>query len=123
VRRCDQTTLFYKSVDSGKTWRATDLRQRGLDGPVTLDARSPWNMYAAGGFDVRYNGPDSANGIFETADGGHSWRRLTQASTITALAVDPASTSTLYAGIYRGRGPYYRIVKSTDSGRTWTVTG
>ena len=123
VSRCDQTTLFYKSVDSGKTWRATDLRQVGLDGPVVLDAHRPRALYSAAGFGVYRNGPDSDKGIFETTDGGHNWTRLDPACPITALAVDPARTSTIYAGIYRGHGPYYRIIKSTDSGRTWTVIG
>lgn len=123
MSRCDQSTLFYESVDSGKTWRATDLRQVGLDGPVALDAQSPTVLYTAAGFGVYRNGPDSNRGIFETSDRGHSWRRLNPACPITTLAVDPANTSTIYAGIYRGHGPYYRILKSIDRGRTWTVAG
>ena len=123
ISRCDQSTLFYKSLDSGKTWRATDLRQVGLDGPVALDAQRPAALYAAAGFGVYRNGPDADKGIFKTTDGGRSWTRLSSACPITTLAVDPARTSTIYAGIYRGHGPYYRIVKTIDSGRTWTVTG
>ena len=99
------------------------LRAEGLDGPVVLDAQSPTTLYAAAGFGVYRNGPESDQGIFRTTDGGHSWTRLTPACPITTLAVDPARTSTIFAGIYRGHGPYYRIVKSTDSGRTWTVSG
>ncbi len=36
---------------------------------------------------------------------------------VRALAVDPASPTTLYAGTYRG------IFKSTDGGHTWSATG
>jgi photosystem II stability/assembly factor-like uncharacterized protein len=123
IGRCDQSTLFYKSVDNGMTWRATNLRQVGLDGPSVLDAQSPTTMYAAAGFGVYRECPNSEKGIFKTTDSGHNWTRLNTACPITALAVDPARTSTIYAGIYRGRGPYYRMIKSIDNGQTWTITG
>ena len=59
-------------------------------------------------------------------DGGHHWTRVNPTCPITALAVDPARTSTLYAGVYRGHGPSARrhsrrrdgnLIQSSDDER------
>ena len=59
-------------------------------------------------------------GIFKTTDAGRTWRRTSASFPVTALAVDPARPATIYAGVDQRE---HRIVKSTDSGGTWAITG
>ncbi len=84
-----------------------------------------------------YVGSDNG-GVWKTTDGGNNWTPLTDNLTdptlgnlavpISALAVDPNHTQTVYAatGIPDNAllsHPGYGILKSTDGGQTWTVVG
>jgi hypothetical protein len=83
-------------------------------------------------------------GVWKTANGGASWRPLTDFQlvrddvfgtrratvSIGSLAIDPTTTETVYAGtgdpnpatgIFIGRG--LGVFRSTDGGNNWTVTG
>jgi hypothetical protein len=46
---------------------------------------------------------------------------------VDKVAVDPARRSTIYAAGWAGRDPThaneFRLLRSTDSGHTWTVAG
>jgi hypothetical protein len=60
------------------------------------------------------------NPAFRTTDGGTHWVGIgagLRASYVQAFAIDPVSTSTVYAGTH-SEG----VFKSTDSGATWTAT-
>ena len=71
----------------------------------------------------------AAGGVWKTTDGGQTWVPITdsQASlAIGAVAIDPNNPSTIYAGTgepdfsgdsYYGQG----LLKSNDSGATWTL--
>jgi len=68
----------------------------------------------------------AAGGIWKTVDGGSTWTPKTDGmpSVFTsAVALDPANSSIVYAGtggdIYHGLGIY----KSLDGGNTWTILG
>jgi uncharacterized repeat protein (TIGR01451 family) len=56
------------------------------------------------------------NAAYESTNGGSSWMPIESftASNLTALAIDPNNSSTLYAGSDVGR-----FYKSTDAGTTW----
>lgn len=55
-------------------------------------------------------------GVFKSADGGRSWRRLPERlPEVTALAVDAASSATVYAGTTAG------LFQSRDGGATWRL--
>ena len=50
-------------------------------------------------------------------------RQLTLAGhAVESIAVDPFSPSTIYA-VTAGTGPYVEVLKSTDGGASWTLTG
>jgi photosystem II stability/assembly factor-like uncharacterized protein len=55
----------------------------------------------------------SANGIFKSADGGANWKALGNIAGVNVLALDPTSSSTIYAGAATG------IFKSADGGDSW----
>lgn len=96
----------------------------GSAGRITGLAADPANpniIYAAA----------AGGGVWKTVDGGAAWLPLTDAQSTLftgAVAVAPSNTSVIYAGTgeangsalsYYGRG----VLKSTDGGTTWTLTG
>lgn len=110
-----------------QTWTALN---RGLRDPtrvlnangIVTDPLSPGELYALTG-----------QGLFKSDDGGGHWRALrglaSDQESITALAIDPVDSRTLYAvGFYLGYpfcGGFCPLVpvnfaeKSTDGGKTW----
>ena len=78
-------------------------------GLVTALAAAPATLYAGTG----------GGGIFRSTDGGAIWAPrsfgLTHSS-VNTLAVDPITSTTLYAGTNGGDGLY----RSTDGGATWS---
>ncbi len=92
----------YKSTDGGASWNAIGpgLERLGYDvKTLVIDPKTPATIYAAG-----------SDGVYKSTDGGGTWSsRITRG---TALAVDPATPTTLYAG---GSG----LSKSTDGGANW----
>src|SRR5207245_8778072 len=60
----------------------------------------------------------SGGGVFKSTDGAGSWSRtsLTTVNVISALAIDPQTPTTLYAGAW-GDG----VLKSTDGGANWSA--
>ena len=76
---------------------------------VVADPQDPKIVYAAGG-DL---------GLFESRDGGRTWRVLTRfvPCCARAFAVDPKRSETIYSGFYGYRGA--SLSKSADGGRTW----
>lgn len=96
----------------------------GYSGRVTaiaVDPRDNNTVYIGG----------AEGGVWKTTDGGSNWKPLTDLQptlAIGSLAIDPSNPDTVYAGTgeanfnydaYNGMG----VLKSTDSGRTWTLLG
>ncbi len=107
---------IYKSLNGGNHWSALS---GGLPGhsfqALAVDPQQPTTLYA-GTFDPESGG----GGIFRTMDSGDTWTAINEglafgSDQIWALAIDPATPSTLYAGAFRG------IYKSTDSGDHWEL--
>ncbi len=114
-------TTIYKSTDAGTTWQATTV-VRGSVAPTALavDPRDPTTVYAAIGANV-----------MKTTNAGETWQPITarppDRSTpaepvtasptggVTALAVDPRRSGTVYAALTQGG-----IYKTTNGGQTWT---
>lgn len=120
---------LYKSTDGGTTWTAI---QNGLplQGPsvpglglsptlVVVDPLHPQTLYLG-----------TSYGVYKSTDGGADWALSGNgASTfIRSLAIDPLSTTTLYAvasWYYTGFGMLVpsALYKSLDGGATWNTTG
>jgi photosystem II stability/assembly factor-like uncharacterized protein len=116
----DGRTTIYKSTDAGTTWQATRV-VGGSVAPTALavDPRDPATVYAAIGAKV-----------MKTTDAGKAWQPIADGLPIThtrgtchclsqggvtALAVDPGRTGTVYAALTQGG-----IYKTTNGGQTWT---
>jgi photosystem II stability/assembly factor-like uncharacterized protein len=96
-----------KSTDGGMIWEWTGLTSVGSVLAVAVDRLNPMTVYAA----------ESGGTVFKSNDGGASWSTtgLTGVA-VGALAIDPESPSTIFAG---GFG----VLKSIDAGMTWNPAG
>jgi photosystem II stability/assembly factor-like uncharacterized protein len=98
---------FFKSVDGGRRWHeSSELKNEALHSLTQADADP--NVLIAGTF----------NGIFRSDNSGDTWTQLPTLSTpglvhVESLAIDPRTTSTIYAGTW------YLPYKSTDGGQSW----
>ncbi len=128
---CDMTGS-YLTTDAGTTWRMFNLRDRTT--LFVFDPSQRNTMYAYGlGLMRSTDGGLSWQMIFpEPADvrgialvGDHADETVLRVSgldeTITALAIDPADSKTLYIAVRSKQQSVLRI--STDWGRTWTAAG
>ena len=80
-----------------------------------VDPVSPTTIYA---LTIGQTGAITPSfGLFKSTDSGGSWRAVSNAGAVLSLAVDPKNSSILYAGTLHG------IIKSLDSGTTWSDAG
>jgi photosystem II stability/assembly factor-like uncharacterized protein len=100
-----------RSLDGGASWEPV----AGAPGTSTVAgpaADSAGSLILAGG----------DGGVFRSTSRGDSWEYSSDgfvAYLVSALAVDPANSSTLWAGVYaNARRP--ALIHSTDSGQSWS---
>jgi photosystem II stability/assembly factor-like uncharacterized protein len=88
---------------------------------LVVDPHAPATIYAGTGGGTQKFNSSGGGGVFKTTNGGASWagagNGLT-ADAVLSLAIDPVTTSTVYAGT-RNHG----VFKSTDGGTSWTAAG
>ena len=112
----------YSSADGGATWQSmiNGLPTNGVTS-LAADPRRSGTVYASMEISHTYKTKAGdvekpTGAIYRTTDGGQ-----------TRVAVDPARPSTLYATGWAGRDPThpntFRLLRSTDGGRSWTVAG
>jgi len=119
----------YKSVDGGRSWTNTGLRDSQHIGMIAVDPRDPDTVYVAAQGPLWNAGGD--RGLYKTTNGGATWSRILNISDDTGINevhMDPRDPDTLYASAYQRRrrvwtlidgGPESAIYKSTDAGATW----
>lgn len=123
---------IYKSNDGGKTWANVGLKDSRHIGRILIDPNNPDRvLVAAMGNAFK---PNSERGIFQTTDGGKTWKHVLFVDENTGavdLASDPEHPSTIYAALWQMRmhpwldyflpqsGPGSGIYKSTDGGSHW----
>ncbi len=122
----------YKSTDGGKTWRNVGLRETTQIGKILIDPRNP-DLVLAAALGRPY-GPNPDRGVFRSADGGKTWRKVLYENENTGaidLCADPVDPDIVYASLWNARRPPWSvygpdegqgsgIYKSTDEGLTWT---
>jgi photosystem II stability/assembly factor-like uncharacterized protein len=120
----------YKSTDGGKTWANMGLKDTRSIGRVVIDPTDENIVYVAA--QGHLWGPNAERGVFKTADGGRSWKKVLfvdENTGATDLVIDPVNPQVLYAATYQrqrtawgfnGGGPGSGIYKTIDGGATWT---
>jgi photosystem II stability/assembly factor-like uncharacterized protein len=108
-------TGVFKSVDGGKTWASTGLRDSHHVGKILVDARTPDTVFVAALGPLYTDGGE--RGLYRTTDGGKSWTKVlggpgrTGAIDVVADPKEPASSTprsgnaTASRGTFSSRGP------------------
>jgi len=117
---------IHKTTNAGATW-STD-GYTGIIASLIIDPRHPTISYAAAeGFQYWGDYPGS---LGKTVNGGVSWQKASPEAvdSVIAVAVDPGASSTVYiaTGHYlwgEGHGTTPDVLRSDDSGVTWTSAG
>ncbi len=120
----------YKSTDGGKSWTAMGLADSRQIGALIVDPKNPdVVLVAALGHAF---GPNSERGVFRSADGGRSWRKVLYKDENTGavdVTFDPHDSRIVYAALWQVRrqpwnfssgGPGSGLYRSTDGGLTWS---
>ena len=125
----------FKSTDGGASWSATGLT--GVGGGIlalAIDPLTPTTLYAGTDaitfLDVDGSLWYTSGDVSKSTDGGATWGAVGLASealqvSVSDLAIDPLTPTTLYAGTNYGPNAAYScgVFKSTDGGASWNVTG
>ena len=121
----------FATTDSGASWQPM---MNGLPAndvtSLAVDPRRAGTIYASVVTDrnqVKPNPVAVHGAIFKTTDGGQTWSEVFSGFGVEKVAVDPKRPSTIYAVGWAffdpAHGSKVRVLRSTDSGRTWTVAG
>lgn len=103
----------YKSTDGGTTFSLlAGMATRNVHSLI-VDRNAAQTLYAG-------TDPSTDPGVWKTADGGSTWAQINSGlpggAGVFVLALDPNSSSTLYAGV--GSSPY-SLWKTVNTGQSW----
>ncbi len=120
---------IYRSLDGGKNWKNTGLRDSRAIGKVIINPTNPDIVFVAAlGHPF---GPNTERGIFRTTDGGKTWEKVLYKDENTGgidVAFDPHNPNILFAALWQARrtswgmadgGPGSGLYRSNDGGATW----
>lgn len=98
---------FFRSTDGGLTWKESkELKNESIHA-MTQSTAEP-NVLLAG----------TIGGVWISKNSGEDWEKISSTSmpvNIDALATDPRTPSTMYAGTW------WRAYKTTDAGKNWRL--
>lgn len=120
----------YKSSDAGKTWTHVGFRESHGISKIRIHPTNPEIVFVASF--GKYSAPSEERGVFKSADGGKSWKRVLfrddKAGAID-ISIDQKNPNVLYASLWEAYrkeyqmssgGPSSGLFKSSDGGETWT---
>lgn len=120
----------YKTLDGGKTWRNLGLRDTHHISRIVVNPLNTQTAYVCA---LGHNtGPNEERGVFMTADGGESWKKVLYIDADHGCAdmdIDQHNPNILYATMWKFlRRPWMftsgsektGVFRSLDGGRTWT---
>jgi photosystem II stability/assembly factor-like uncharacterized protein len=120
---------IYKSTDAGRTWKNMGLQKTRHISDVIIHPRNPDLIYVAAQGTV--HGPNADRGIYKSADGGESWKKIlfvNDSTGFSGLSMDATNPRILYAASWQHQrlpwsvnsgGKGSSIWKSVDGGETW----
>ena len=119
----------YKSTDGGKTWKHLGLADTRHISRIVINPRDPKKVYVAA---IGHSyGPNEERGVFMTADGGDTWKKVLYTDDrhgAADLDIDPQNPNILHAGMwyfdrkqwtFRSGDENGGVYRSTDGGLTW----
>lgn len=120
----------YRSLDGGKSWTHLGLDKTDRIKRIVVNPQNPdvACVCALG----RTWGPNSDRGVFQTKDGGKTWKKVLYIDDNTGcsdLAIEWSNPRVMYAGMWTHRRKPWRfddsgektaLYKSMDGGDTWT---
>ena len=132
-------TKIFKTEDAGQDWEEypfINLSSNYADAAseeyfssyqgIVIHPKDSKILYVSGKY-YKYNPYKEGMAVAKSTNGGKSWSvvKLTgdlKNSESTCIAINPLSPNVIYAGGYFFLWPYeyYRLYKSTDSGKNWT---
>ncbi len=109
-----------KSTDGGMTWSAPASGPLGAAFALVMDPSNHNTLYTGVQYGTGYAG------VYKSTDGGENWGLETASVSayfsVSALAVDPSSPSTVYAGGWDyGQVSSGGVIKSADGGQSWNA--
>jgi photosystem II stability/assembly factor-like uncharacterized protein len=103
----------FKSADAGGSWKALNGVSRNTF-EIVIDPSTPSTIYAPA--DI---------GVFKSADGGENWSAMAAGlpanTPVTALAIDPTDSSTIYLAYLDRVAGVRAVIKTTDEGKSWST--
>lgn len=125
---------MYKSVDAGRTWTFSGLRDAGQIATIRVhptNADIAWVAVLGNPFIA-----SRERGIYKTTDGGKHWKNVlfvTDSTGAADLELQPGNPNVVFASMWHGMRHPWTIVsgaqgeggiyKSTDGGDSWTKLG
>src|SRR5947207_6173634 len=119
----------YKSTDAGKTWTHIGFSESDAISKIRIHPTNPDIVFVA---DFgKYSVPSDEPGVFKSADGGKSWKKVLFKDGRTGaadVAIDRRNPNVVFAALWEAYrveyqmssgGPGSGLYKSTDGGETW----
>ena len=119
----------YKSTDGGKTWSHIGFRESHGISKIRIHPANPDIVFVASF--GKYSAPSQERGVFKSADGGKTWRKVLYRDDRTGavdISIDRTNPNVIYAALWEAfrkeytmssGGPGSGLFKSTDGGETW----
>lgn len=114
---------LFRSADRGRSWRRIGGDFACPDAKALVVCPSDPRRICVGAREIYTGGKLHPGGVFVSEDGGATWRHALKDCFIEALAADPRSADTLYAG--GTDHPYHDgalgsgVWRTCDGGHTW----
>jgi photosystem II stability/assembly factor-like uncharacterized protein len=119
---------LWKSIDSGETWAPIFDNQTSVCiGDVAVAQSNPNVIWVGTGEHNARNSVAWGDGVYKSMDGGKTWQHmgLKDSHTIGRIAIHPTNPDIVYIaalGHLWGPNKERGIFKTTDGGKSWTVS-
>jgi len=119
----------YLTLDAGKTWKLVGLEKTERISKILLHPENP-EVAFVGATGATW-GDSSERGVYKTADGGKSWRKIlyvNEKTGVADMAMDPSNPNKILVAMWEYRrwpwffnsgGPGSGIYISRDGGENW----